>query len=327
MIQCGTPALVLAPMDGITDAPMRALQGACGAFDLAVSEFLRVNQDPIPGKVFQREVPELLQGGRTASGLPVQVQLLGGHPERMAASARVAVENGALAVDINFGCPAPTVNRHDGGASLLRCPHRMRDIVSAVRQAVPTHIPVSAKLRLGWDNLDDIHLNADMAAEGGADWLTIHARTRAQGYEPPVYWKPIGQVRRRLNIPVIANGDIWTLEAFRRCQEETECQHFMLGRCALADPNLATALRAELGLVTAPWSWSWPGLLGKLAQLSPAGATSGHCKTLTRLKQWVRIASRYGTFAYFDQLKRCATLEEFFRTLESCFQDSFCLQT
>ena len=209
----------------------------------------------------------------------------------------------------------------------MRCPHRIRDIVAAVRQAVPGTIPVSAKLRLGWDNLNDIHLNADMAAEGGADWLTIHARTRTQGYEPPVHWRPIGQVRRRLPIPVVANGDIWTVEAFRRCQEETECQHFMLGRCALADPNLATALRGELGLVTAPWRWSWPELLRRLAELTPPSSGGGHCKTLTRLKQWVRIASRYGNFAYFDQLKRCATLEDFFRTLESCFQGSFCLQT
>src|SRR5688572_23777774 len=124
-------ALVLAPMDGITDAPMRALQGATGAFTYAVSEFLRVSAEPIPAKVFRRDVPEVCNGGRTHTGLPVQVQILGGDPERMAVSASAACESGATAIDINFGCPAPTVNRHDGGASLLQHPYRIRDIVAA----------------------------------------------------------------------------------------------------------------------------------------------------------------------------------------------------
>src|SRR4051812_41578163 len=145
------PALVLAPMEGVTDAPMRALQGEDGAFTHAVSEFLRVSQAVSPAKVFFHHVPELRNGCRTITGLPVQVQLLGGDPDLMAAAAVKAVECGATAIDINFGCPAPTVNRHDGGATLLKYPLRLRGIVAAVRAAVPQPIPVSAKLRLGWD--------------------------------------------------------------------------------------------------------------------------------------------------------------------------------
>ena len=87
--------------------------------------------------------------------------------------------------------------------------------------------------------MDAILENADMAAEGGADWLTIHGRTRVQGYAPPAYWNPIGAVRARLTIPVVANGDLWTTEDFRRCREETGCTHFMLGRGALANPLLS----------------------------------------------------------------------------------------
>lgn len=114
MLDPRTPALALAPMDGITDAAMRAFQGATGAFTFAVTEFLRVSQEPIPKKVFRRDVPELSNGGRTLTGLPVQIQLLGGDPGRMAQSAVIACEAGAPGIDINFGCPAPTVNRHDG---------------------------------------------------------------------------------------------------------------------------------------------------------------------------------------------------------------------
>src|SRR4051812_22474786 len=104
-------------MDGITDAPMRALQGEVGSFSFAVTEFLRVSTDVLPAKVFRREVPELCNGGLTPTGLPVQVQILGGDPSLMALTAQKAVAAGARAIDINFGCPAPTVNRHDGGAT------------------------------------------------------------------------------------------------------------------------------------------------------------------------------------------------------------------
>ena len=110
----------------------------------------------------------------------------------------MACDAGALGIDINFGCPAPTVNSHDGGATLLKYPHRIREIVRAVRDAVPSDLPVSAKLRLGWESIDDIYENARMAADGGASWITIHARTRAQGYQPPVYWRPY---RRRPRKP------------------------------------------------------------------------------------------------------------------------------
>ena len=152
MLNPSLPALILAPMQGLTDAPMRALQGESGAFTFAVSEFLRVSGDVPPAKLFLRHVPELRCGAKTPSGLPVQVQLLGGDPGRMADAARVAVGTGATAIDINFGCPAPTVNRHDGGAAILRFPARVEAIVAAIRAALPPQVPVSAKLRLGWDD-------------------------------------------------------------------------------------------------------------------------------------------------------------------------------
>ncbi len=320
------PALILAPMDGLTDAPMRAVQGEAGAFTFAVSEFLRVSSEVLGKREIHRHVPELLTDGRTRSGLPVQVQILGGHPERMARSAAVAVEAGARAVDINFGCPAPTVNRHDGGASLLRSPQRIREIVQTVRAALPPDVPVSVKMRLGWDSMDPVHENADMAAEGGAAWVTIHGRTRVQGYAPPAYWGPIGQVRARLGIPVVANGDIWTLEDFRRCQEETGCRHFMLGRGALADPRLSARVAREMGLPVRPRSGAeaveeaggetdWVPRLRRLVEameLMHGGPTR---QTLSRLKQWLKLGSRYGTFAEFDAIKRAQSVEELFTTL------------
>lgn len=319
MIRPDVPALVLAPMEGVTDAPMRAVQGMSGAFTFAVSEFLRVSQQVPPRHVFLTHVPELRTGSRTLSGLPVQVQLLGGDAGRMAESAARACELGASGVDINFGCPAPTVNRHDGGATLLRYPKRLREIVAAVRQAVPAEIPVSAKVRLGWDTLDAIDENAEMVAEGGASWLTVHGRTRVAGYAPPVYWTPIGRVRERLRIPVVANGDIWTLADFRRCRDETGCVHYMLGRGALADPRLPHRVAAELGLVprtddpaeVIDWAAALRGLIEWAERLGVGRAD----KSIRRLKQWLKMAAAVGTFSRFDAVKRTQTVEELFAAL------------
>jgi tRNA-dihydrouridine synthase C len=317
MIHPDRSALVLAPMEGVTDAPMRALQGEAGAFTFAVAEFLRIAQG-IPGPpVFHRHVPELLNEGRTPTGLPVQVQLLGGDAEKLAAAAVVACKAGAWGIDLNFGCPAPTVNRHDGGATLLKYPARIREIVAAVRAAVPASIPVSAKLRLGWESVDDIHENAAMAATGGATWLTVHARTRAQGYAPPVYWPLVGRVREQLTIPVVANGDIRTLDDFRRCRDETGCLHFMLGRGALANPGLARRVAVELGLAASGpvGVIDWPAQLRRLIAWTPGYERQRPDRAVHRFKQWLKMAAMCGEFRGFDLVKRARDPRELFELL------------
>lgn len=319
MLDANEPALVLAPMEGITDAPMRALQGATGAFSYAVSEFLRVSGSVLPAKVFRRDIPEFAAGGRTPTGMPVQIQLLGGDPERMAKSALAAIRAGAKAIDINFGCPAPTVNRHDGGASLLKCPARIREIVSVMRAAVPLEMPVSAKLRLGWDSIDQIDENAAMAVEGGAAWLTIHARTRTQGYQPPVYWEPIRRVREALPVPVVANGDIRSLEDFYRCRDATGCRHFMIGRGALIDPLLPYQVASVLGIGgrRVPERISWSTAMRELVCYTEYYHDKAHIGMLLKLKQWAKMAANLGSFPCFDVVKRADTVEEFFRLLEA----------
>ncbi len=312
-----TPALVLAPMDGVTDAAMRDFQGSFGVFSYAVTEFLRVSTEAIPAKVFRREVPELASGGLTSTGMPVQVQILGGDPGRMAQSALTAWKAGAKAIDINFGCPAPTVNRHDGGASLLLHPCRIREIVSAVRSAIPDEIPVSAKLRLGWDSVEPIYENAQMSVEGGASWLTIHARTRTQGYAPPVYWSPLRRVRAQVGVPVIANGDIWSLDDFQRCRDETGCGHFMIGRGALANPLLPHLIAFELGIgPTVAFRFEWAEQFRQLVSFIEKHEGGPSVKSLLRLKQWMKIAQNIHGFEGFHELKVTQNLGEFFDVLK-----------
>jgi tRNA-dihydrouridine synthase C len=315
-IEAGVPALVLAPMEGVTDAPMRALLSELGGFTFCVTEFIRITQSVPGARVFRAHVPEFATGCRTRAGLPVQIQLLGGDPDRLAEAALVAVGAGARAVDLNFGCPAPTVNRHDGGATLLNHPDRIRAIVRAVRAALPREIPVSAKLRLGWDDPRAIHVNAERAAEGGAAWITIHGRTKCQGYQPPAFWKPIGEVRARLGIPVVANGEIWTIEDFRRCRDETGCEHFMLGRGALVSPALVHASARELGIPGVGWTGGfhrtpaeWLPLVRRFVVLSSAAVPSP-AYTARRVKQWLRMANHDGCMPWFDGLKKEESLHD-----------------
>lgn len=297
---------------------MRALMGELGGFSFCVSEFIRVSSDVLPPKAFPKHVPEVANNCLTPTGLPVQVQILGGDPERMALSALNALKAGATAIDINFGCPAKTVNRHDGGASILRSPCRIREIVSAVRQAVPTEIPVSAKLRLGWDSTETAEENAQMAAEGGATWITIHARTRMQGYLPPVFYAPLGRIRKNLDVPLVANGDIWNLDEFRRCQDETGCKHFMLGRCAMANPRLPRLIAAELGLPTkcVESENDWPDLMRRLERWTAFYSDFPSRSMVLRFKQWLKLAANFGDFVHFDAVKLSDTVEEFYRNLE-----------
>lgn len=323
LLVSGRPALMLAPMEGVTDAPMRRFLTALGGYDFVVAEFLRVSQEAPPAHVFHRHVPELRAGSRTASGVPVVIQILGGDPEKMADAGRRAAELGAPAVDINFGCPAPTVNRHDGGATLLKYPDRLRAIVRAVREAVPRQIPVSAKLRLGWENRDDVDRNALAAAEGGASWITIHGRTRMDGYKPPAHWEPIGRVRRALSIPVVANGDLWSLDALKTCRDVTGCDHFMLGRSALADPTLPARARAwllgETSGTEPDWAdpMRWSRYFSGLREASPLAEKDDGRALVRRSKQWLQMARMHRPIPWFEDVKRAERWEDFSRALES----------
>lgn len=232
----------LAPMEGVIDVTTRRLLCAKGGLDWVVTEFVRVVDQPLPARVFHRLCPELAQGAITPDATPVQLQLLGSNPAAMAENARIAVDCGAPALDINFGCPAKTVNRHGGGASMLKSPADIHATVAAVCRAVP-HIPVSAKLRLGFEDRQLALQCADAAAQGGAHWLTLHARTRKEGYRPPAHWEWIARVRHHVNIPIVANGDIWTLEDYWQARALSGCRHVMIGRGLLSDPLLAARIR------------------------------------------------------------------------------------
>ena len=235
--------IFLAPMDGLLDFVLRDILTRVGGVDLCVSEFVRVSGLLLPNRTFQRIAPELLSGSLTLSAVPVRVQLLGSDPHFLALNAHRLAKLEPAGIDLNFGCPAPTVNRHQGGAILLREPERIYTIVQAVREAIPRHIPLSAKMRLGYED-KRLAIACALAMEsGGAQELFVHARTKVEGYRPPAHWEWVGYIQAEVGIPVIANGEIWTVDDYRRCVEISGVKDVMLGRGMIANPALARMIK------------------------------------------------------------------------------------
>ncbi|ABD80566.1 tRNA dihydrouridine synthase [Saccharophagus degradans] len=303
--------IFLAPMEGVVDHHMRNIISSVGGVDICVTEFIRVTDHVLPNKIFKKACPELDENSETpalyrGAHCPVRVQLLGSNPSALAANAARAAELGAVAIDLNFGCPAKTVNRHKGGACLLDETDTVFDIVNAVRKATPASTPVTAKIRLGYLNRDSYLRNAKAIEAAGANELCVHARSKTDGYQPPAYWHYIGDIRDNLSIPVVANGEIWSLEDFKRCAEQSKCSDFMLGRGLLAKPDLALEIKQYMaGEAFNPLSWD--EVCAHVRTLFERNCQSYPPKYLgNRVKQWLFYLQRQYSEAaeLFEAIKR-----------------------
>ena len=285
--------IALAPMEGLVDNILRDVLTHVGGIDWCVTEFIRVNDRLLTPAYFHKLAPELLHGAHTAAGVPLRVQLLGSDPVCLAENAALACELGSEVIDLNFGCPAKTVNRHGGGAALLQEPERIAAVVSAVRRAVPARLPVSAKMRLGYHDARLAVACAQAMADSGACEIVVHARTKLDGYRPPAFWEHIPAIREAVAVPVVANGEIWTVEDALRCRAVSGCTALMLGRGIVADPGLARALRAQDAGLPGQDVVDWPMLVPHLQDF-----WRQVCERLEpnqragRLKQWLNLLRR-----------------------------------
>ncbi|MGL4995658.1 MAG: tRNA dihydrouridine synthase [Deefgea sp.] len=293
-------------MEGLLDCVLRDVITQAGGIDLCVTEFVRVSGSLLPYRTFERIAPELNNNSNTPSGVPVRVQLLGSDPICLAENAARLAELNPRGIDLNFGCPAKTVNRHRGGAVLLKEPETIYQIVSAVRAAVPGYIPVTAKMRLGYEDTSQAISCAQAIEQAGAAEVVVHARTKTDGYKPPAYWEWIAIIKEQVKIPVVANGEIWTVGDFKRCQLISNCDDVMLGRGIVANPGLA--LEAKFGRALA---WG---------ELQPLFATFWqqvliHCYPkyqAGRLKQWLNYLRKHYPEAelLFQQIKTLSQAEQ-----------------
>ena len=275
--------VLLAPMEGVLDSLVRELLTEVNDYDLCITEFVRVVDQLLPAKVFHRLCPELHNNSRTPSGTRVRIQLLGQYPQWLAENAARAVELGSFGVDLNCGCPSKLVNGSGGGATLLKDPELIYRGAKAMREAVPDHLPVTVKVRLGWDNSDRQFEIADAVQQAGASELAVHGRTKEQGYKAEhINWQAIGEIRQRLTIPVIANGEIWDGQSAQDCVAISGCDAVMIGRGALNIPNLSRVVKYNEPRMP------WPDvvmLLQKYTRLEKQGDTGLY--HVARIKQWL----------------------------------------
>lgn len=255
-----------------------------------VSEFVRITHTVHSRATWLKHAPEIANGNRTPSGVPCTVQILGSDAENMAVNALNAVHFGAEKIDLNFGCPAPTVNKHQGGAVLLKEPERVYRIVRTVRDRLPEHIPLSAKMRLGYEDTSRALENAQAVESGGAGELTVHARTKIEGYDPPAHWDWIRRIADAVSIPVTANGDVFSLQDFLDIRRQSGCQRIMLGRGAVMRPDLARQIRRYEHFQTADAATpaelaAWIMRFYDLCRQKTASPNY----PLARLKQWLAM--------------------------------------
>jgi tRNA-dihydrouridine synthase C len=304
--------LALAPMEGLVDVHMRTLLTRNRAFDYCVTEFLRITNQLLPERVFTRLCPEALDNWQTPSGTPVHLQLLGGEPQPMAENACRGVELGAPVIDVNFGCPSKFVCNSVGGSILLKDPNNLYRVLYAMRQAMPDHIPLTAKMRLGFEDKSLAIENAQAVEAAGASMLCIHARTKVEGYKPPAHWEWIAKVKEQVTIPIMANGEIWTIKDFDTCRQVSGCDDIMLGRGAVATPDLALQIK-QRQLGEEYEADTWKEQLTDLQWMLDTTVQSGNIKfAADRMKQWLAFFKMQHTGAvdFFESIKRIKDYEQ-----------------
>ncbi|MDY7002451.1 MAG: tRNA dihydrouridine synthase DusB [Cyanobacteriota bacterium] len=218
------------PLSGVTDLVFRRLVRRHAPESMMYTEMVNAT-----GLHYVKELPQIMEVDNNER--PISIQLFDCRPDFLAEAAEMAVEEGADTVDINMGCPVNKITKNGGGSSLLRQPELAGEIVSKVVKAVP--VPVTVKTRIGWNNQEiNILEFAKRMEDAGAQMLTLHGRTRSQGYNGPARWEWIKKVKEILSIPVIANGDIFSVDAAIRCLEETGADGVMCSRGTLGYPFL-----------------------------------------------------------------------------------------
>jgi nifR3 family TIM-barrel protein len=254
--------LQLAPMEGVGDSAFRKAIATIGGFDEAVRDFLRVPTNAHVESLAKVYDPHEL------GPIPLAAQIMGSDPDLMAGMARELVKRGAPRIDINCGCPSNTVTGRGAGSSLLKEPNILNEVATAVVKAV--EIPVTLKMRSGFEDTSLFEENLKAAEESGITYLTLHPRTKVDGYGPPARWDLIARAKQILKIPLVGNGDITTPERALDMLRETKCDMLMIGRGALQDPFIFHRIKARFNNTTFTATSIFPYLETYLSHLSNA---------------------------------------------------------
>ncbi|MFI0434607.1 MAG: tRNA dihydrouridine synthase [Parachlamydiaceae bacterium] len=243
----GSPRLFLAPMEGVGDRAFRKAMASIGGFDEACTEFMRVPANAHVESLAKRYFPD------ETDPIPQAAQLMGSDPDLMAQMAQEVVKRGAPRIDLNCGCPSNTVTGRGAGSSLLKEPDHLYRVAKAMVDAV--RVPVTAKLRSGFEDTSLFRENLLAAQESGIKFLTLHPRTKVDGYGPPARWDLIAEAKKILNIPLVGNGDILTVEDAINMLDQTGCDALMIGRGSVINPFVFHEIKAYFS--GRPFKPSW----------------------------------------------------------------------
>lgn len=248
----GCPYLQLAPMEGVGDSTFRKAIASIGGFDEAVRDFLRV-----PSNAHIKSLAAVYKADELAP-IPLAAQIMGSDPDLMAEMAHELAQMGAPRIDVNCGCPSNTVTGRGAGSSLLKNPEFVHEVASAVVKAVD--IPVTIKMRSGYQDLSLFDENILAAQESGVRYITLHPRTKIDGYGPPARWDLIARAKSLLKIPLIGNGDILNVNHALTVLRTTGCDGLMIGRGSIINPFIFHQIRAHFS--QSPYEPKWENLLG-----------------------------------------------------------------
>jgi nifR3 family TIM-barrel protein len=244
----GCPYLFLAPMEGVGDRCFRRAMATVGGFDEGVTDFLRV-----PTNAHVQSLAKVYEVDEIAP-IPLAVQLMGSDIEGMAAMAVEVEKRGAPRIDLNCGCPSNTVTGRGAGSSLLKDPHLLHQVAKAMVEAVS--IPITIKMRSGYEDTSRFQENLFAAQESGAQFITLHPRTKIDGYGPPARWDLIAEAKAMLKIPVVGNGDILTVEDALKMLQITRCDALMIGRGSVINPFIFHQIRAHFAKASYQPQWN-----------------------------------------------------------------------
>ncbi len=229
--------LILAPMDGITDLPFRVLTRRLGSA-MSYTEFIN-SMDVVTRNKFLPDKLEFWEEER-----PLVYQIYDEDPDRMLRAALVLEKKHPDIIDVNMGCPAKTVSSRGAGAGLLREPQKIVEIMRKLTAHLS--VPVTAKIRLGWDDSSRNYREVAKIIEGeGGKLLAVHGRTRMQNYGGLADWDAIAEIKQMVRIPVIGNGDVRTTEDIQRILQYTGCDAVMIGRAAVENPWIFSGLNRD----------------------------------------------------------------------------------
>jgi tRNA-dihydrouridine synthase B len=226
--------LILAPMDGYSDLPFRSLARRLGSA-ISYTEFLNAI-DVLYGHPHLEQKLAFLEDER-----PVVFQIFDDDPDRLVKAALKLRSRNPDIIDVNMGCSAKCVSGRGAGAGLLRTPQKIASIFSRLTSELD--IPVTGKIRLGWDagSLNYLEV-AQIIEENGGQMIAVHGRTKAQAYSGEADWEAIARVKQKVHIPVIANGDVRTVADISRIKETTGCDGVMIARAAISNPWIFTRI-------------------------------------------------------------------------------------